>query len=57
MISRDTSEDKRVLVQLQKEFLEEIDTLAQIECRSRSELIREALRRYLADAKRGGAIV
>lgn len=37
----------RVLVSLSPEFLEEIDSLADAEHRSRSEFIREALRNYI----------
>ena len=37
----------RVLVSLSREFLKEIDELADAEHRSRSEFIREALRNYL----------
>ncbi len=41
----------RVLVSLSPEFLEEIDSLADAEQRSRSEFIREALRHYLRKNK------
>ncbi|MEB3245151.1 MAG: ribbon-helix-helix domain-containing protein [Vampirovibrionales bacterium] len=44
------SKDKksiRVLISLPEKFLEEIDDLAGEEHRTRSELIREALRHYL----------
>ncbi|MEB3288053.1 MAG: ribbon-helix-helix domain-containing protein [Vampirovibrionales bacterium] len=37
----------RVLISLPEKFLEEIDKLADDEQRSRSELIREALRNYI----------
>ena len=37
----------RVLISLPEKFLEEIDQLADDEQRSRSELIREALRAYI----------
>lgn len=37
----------RVLISLPEKFLEEIDVLADEEQRSRSELIREALRAYI----------
>lgn len=37
----------KILVSLPQEFLEDIDRVAQEEHRSRSELIREALRAYL----------
>ena len=38
----------KVLVNFQDEFLEEVDKIAQLEHRTRSSLIREALRRYLS---------
>lgn len=37
----------RILVSMPDKFLESIDKLADIEQRSRSELVREALRNYL----------
>ncbi len=37
----------RVLISIPDEFLKKIDAVAANECRSRSELIREALRQYL----------
>ena len=37
----------KVLVNFQDEFLQEIDKVAELEHRTRSSLIREALRRYL----------
>jgi CopG family transcriptional regulator / antitoxin EndoAI len=37
----------RVLISLPEKFLDEIDQLAEEEQRSRSELIREALRSYI----------
>lgn len=37
----------KILVSLPKDFLEEVDRTAHLERRSRSELIREAVRRYL----------
>lgn len=37
----------RVLISMPERFLEEIDNLADSENRSRSELIREALRTYM----------
>jgi len=39
----------KVLISLPEKFLEEIDQAAEREQRSRSELIREALRQYLKD--------
>jgi len=41
------SKSTRVLISLPEKFLSEIDTLAEDEQRSRSELIREALRNYI----------
>jgi CopG family transcriptional regulator / antitoxin EndoAI len=41
------SRSTRVLISLPEKFLAEIDTLADEEQRSRSELIREALRNYI----------
>lgn len=37
----------RVLISMKDEFLERIDEIAENEQRSRSELIREALRQYI----------
>ena len=37
----------RVLISMPEEFLDEIDNVADTENRSRSELIREALRTYI----------
>ena len=41
----------RILVSMKDNFLKTIDEIAQIEQRSRSELIREALRSYLKKAR------
>ena len=41
----------KVLVNFQDEFLQEIDKIAEVEHRTRSSLIREALRRYLLQYK------
>lgn len=41
----------KVLVNFQDEFLEEIDKIAELEHRTRSSLIREAIRRYLSQYK------
>jgi metal-responsive CopG/Arc/MetJ family transcriptional regulator len=43
----------RIMISLPKEFLEMIDAAAKMEHRSRSELIREAVRGYIS--KKGGA--
>jgi metal-responsive CopG/Arc/MetJ family transcriptional regulator len=42
-----SSKSTRVLISLPEKFLSEIDVLADEEQRSRSELIREALRNYI----------
>ena len=42
----------RILVSMKDEFLKSIDKLAQSEQRSRSELIREALRTYVNRARK-----
>lgn len=41
----------KVLVNFQDDFLQEIDKIAELEHRTRSSLIREALRRYLSQFK------
>ncbi len=41
----------KVLVNFQDEFLQDIDKMAELEHRTRSSLIREALRRYLLQYK------
>jgi metal-responsive CopG/Arc/MetJ family transcriptional regulator len=43
---------KKVLVALPPGLLEQIDFVAQVEHRNRSDLIREALRRYIDQFKR-----
>jgi metal-responsive CopG/Arc/MetJ family transcriptional regulator len=43
---------KKVLVALPPGLLEQVDFVAQVEHRSRSDLIREALRRYIETFKR-----
>lgn len=43
---------KKVLVALPPGLLEQIDFVAQVEHRNRSDLIREALRRYIEQFKR-----
>jgi metal-responsive CopG/Arc/MetJ family transcriptional regulator len=43
---------KKVLVALPSGLLEQIDFVAQVEHRTRSDLIREALRRYIEGFKR-----
>lgn len=42
----------KVLISMKEEFLDEIDKLAEEEHRSRSELIREALRLYMRSRQR-----
>jgi len=44
----------KILVSLPEKFLEEVDSVAAAEHRSRSELIREALRAYLEIKKKQG---
>ena len=41
----------KVLVNFQDEFLDQIDKIAECEHRTRSSLIREALRRYISSYK------
>ena len=41
----------KVLVNFQDDFLQEIDKVAELEHRTRSSLIREALRRYIMQYK------
>jgi metal-responsive CopG/Arc/MetJ family transcriptional regulator len=43
---------KKVLVALPPGLLEQVDFIAQVEHRNRSDLIREALRRYIDNFKR-----
>jgi len=45
---------KKVMISFPDEFLEAVDALAQAEQRNRSELVREALRHYMA-ARNGAA--
>jgi CopG family transcriptional regulator/antitoxin EndoAI len=44
---------KKVLVALPPGLLEQVDFVAQVEHRNRSDLVREALRRYVEEFKRG----
>ena len=44
---------KKVLVALPPGLLEQVDAVAQVEHRNRSELVREALRRYIEEFKQG----
>lgn len=46
----------RFVVTVPEEFLEEVDSRARTEHRSRSELVREALRTYLSSGGRRGDI-
>jgi metal-responsive CopG/Arc/MetJ family transcriptional regulator len=48
------SKSTRVLISLPEKFLSEIDLLADEEQRSRSELIREALRNYIRQHETDG---
>jgi len=47
----ETTYPKKVLIMFRKEMLEEIDKLAEAEHRTRSDLIREAVRRYLKESQ------
>ncbi len=49
-----SSKSTRVLISLPEKFLSEIDLLADEEQRSRSELIREALRNYIRQHEADG---
>ncbi len=42
----------KVLISMREEFLNEVDALADSEQRSRSELIRQALRVYIQESER-----
>lgn len=46
----------KVMISLADEFLQEVDTLAHAEHRSRSELVREAIRTYVATRVEGGGV-
>lgn len=43
---------KKVLIALPPGLLEQVDSVAQLEHRNRSDLVREALRRYIDEFKR-----
>ncbi|MBS3976734.1 MAG: ribbon-helix-helix protein, CopG family [Syntrophomonadaceae bacterium] len=43
---------KRIMISLPESLLEEVDGLATVERRNRSEFIREAMRLYIAERKR-----
>lgn len=45
---------KKILIALPPAMLEQIDYIAQVEHRTRSDLVREALRRYIHNFRRGG---
>jgi metal-responsive CopG/Arc/MetJ family transcriptional regulator len=47
---------KKVLIALPSAMLEQVDFIAKCEHRTRSDLIREALRRYLDNFRRTGGI-
>lgn len=44
---------KKVLIALPIKMLDQVDQVAEQECRTRSDLVREALRRYIAAANKG----
>lgn len=46
---------KKVLIAIPREMLIECDQVAMVEHRTRSDLFREALRRYLQGARKGNA--
>jgi metal-responsive CopG/Arc/MetJ family transcriptional regulator len=48
-IKKSKAKSSRVLISLPDKFLNEIDEVADTEQRTRSELIREALRQYLTE--------
>lgn len=43
---------KKILVALVPQMLEEVDQIAKVEHRTRSDLVREALRRYIAEFRK-----
>lgn len=43
---------RKVLIALPPAMLQMVDEIAQVECRTRSDLLREALRRYIDNFKR-----
>jgi CopG family transcriptional regulator/antitoxin EndoAI len=47
---------KKVMVSFPEEFLDEVDRIAREEHRSRSELLREAMRVYMAVRRGGGRL-
>lgn len=47
---------KKVMVSFPEEFLDEVDRIAHEEHRSRSELLREAMRVYMAVRRGGGRL-
>ena len=52
-----SKKSSRVLISLPDKFLEEVDELAEEEQRSRSELIREALRHYIRNSEPRSSVV
>jgi metal-responsive CopG/Arc/MetJ family transcriptional regulator len=46
----------KVLISMREDFLQKIDEMADIEQRTRSELIRQALRVYIRRRKKGAAV-
>lgn len=43
---------KKILVALVPQMLEEVDQIAKVEHRTRSDLVREALRRYITEFRK-----
>lgn len=48
---------KKVLIALPPSMLEQVDYIAIGECRTRSDLIRESLRRYITAYKQAGNVI
>lgn len=48
---------KKVLISINPAMLEQVDFIAIGECRTRSDLIRESLRRYIQAYKQAGNII
>lgn len=57
MRSETTTIMAKVLISMRDDFLEQVDGIAELEQRTRSELIRQALREYIAGrrSRTGGA--
>ena len=53
----DGEKHKKILISISSGMIAEMDQLAHDEHRTRSDLVREALRRYLAAAKRDAKVL